>query len=193
MEQAHLEPKKKSVLEPILIVVFVIGVLVYGVITAVTGDPKWFLGGVSMPDPQRIVIRVDGEETVLTSNSIGYEIMVKATKKSLSSFQNSAPVPMGLSDDTIEEYKHRFTVVELYFDTPVDFHLAFNDMEPTALLIPIRGRHAGKNWVFRGQNDRWHPGPLTMTDPQPLFQALATLGYIESASICEEADCSVGN
>jgi hypothetical protein len=77
----------------------------------------------------------------------------------------------------------------LYFDKPVDFHLPFNDMDPTALLIPIRGRHAGNNWVFRGQSDTWHPGPLTMTDPQPLFQALATLGYIESASICEEPDC----
>ena len=95
MEQAYLEPKKKSIVEPILIFVLVIGLLMYTVITAITGDPKWFLGGASMPDPQRIVIRVNGDETVLTSNSIGYEIMVKATKKSLSSFQNSAPIPMG--------------------------------------------------------------------------------------------------
>jgi len=148
MEQAYLGPKKKSIAEPILIFVLVIGLLMYTVITALTGDPKWFLGGASMPDPLRIVIRVDGEETVLTSNSIGYEIIVKATKKSLSSFQNSAPVPMGLSDESVEEYKYRFTVVELYFDKPVDFHLPFNDMDPTALLIPIRDGTPGKTGSF---------------------------------------------
>lgn len=179
MEQAHLEPKKKSIIEPILIFVFVIGLLMYTVVTAITGDPKWFLGGASVPDPQRIVIRVDGEETVLTSNSIGYEIMVKATKKSLSSFQNSAPIPMGLSDETLEEYQQHSTVVELYFDEPVDFHLAFNDRKPTALLIPIQGRYADRNWVFRGKNGVWQPGALIMSDSQPLYMALETLGYIE--------------
>lgn len=191
MEQTYdVKPSKKGVLEPILVCVIVIGVLVYAVCTAVTGDPKWFLGGASMPNPRQIVIRVDGEETVLTSNSNGYDIMVKATKKALSSFANSAPIPMGLSDETIEQYQHRFTVMELYFDKPVDFHLPFNDMDPTALLIPIRGRHAGKGWVFRGgQNGEWHPGPLTMTNPQPIFQALATLGYIDSPEVCEAPDC----
>jgi hypothetical protein len=190
MEAAYEKPKKKGVLEPILVFVVVIGLLVYGVCALVTGDPKWFLGGASMPDPQRIVIRVDGEETVLTTNSIGYEIMVKATKKALSSFENTAPIPMGLSDETIEEYQRRFTVLELYFDKSVEFHLAFNDMDPTALLIPIRGRHAGKRWVFRGHESGWSPGPLVMTDPQPIFQALMTLGYIKSAAIvCESPDC----
>jgi len=191
MEQTYSEPKKKSAMEAVMVSGLVIAVLVYAVCAAVTGDPKWFMGGVSMPNPEQIVIRVDGVETVLTPNMNGYEIMVKAVKKSLGSFSNSAPIPMGLSDETIEQYKHRFTVVELYFDKPVDFHLPFNDMDPTALLIPIRGRHAGKGWVFRGgENGKWHPGPLTMTNPQPIFQALMTLGYIESAEVvCEGPGC----
>ena len=175
--ESYVQPKKKGLLEPILIFVGVIVLLVYGVITAVSGDPLWFLGGASLPAPQRIVIRVDGEETVLTANSPGYEIMVKATKKGLSSFLNSAPVPLGLSDETLEDYQHRFTVLELYYGEPVDFHLPFNEGEPTALLIPVEGRHAGKGYVFRGGNGEWWHRPLQMTDPQPIFDALAALGF----------------
>jgi hypothetical protein len=178
--ETYSEPKKRGLLEPILVFAGIIGVLVYGAVTAISGDPLWFLGGASLPDPQRIVIRVEGEETVLTPNSPGYDIMVGSAKEALSSFVNSAPVPLGLSDDTMEAYQHRFTVLELYFDTPVDFHLPFDDGEPTALLIPIAGRHAGHNYVFRGGNGTWWVGPIQMSDSKPLFNALSALGYIDS-------------
>lgn len=171
--------EKKSLWEPVLIFVFIIAALVYGTVAAVSGDPLWFLGGATFPDPERIVIRVEGVETVLTRNSPGYEIMAKATRKALSSFKNSAPVALGLSDETLQEYQHRFTVLELYYSEPVDFHLPFNDGDPTALLIPIEGRHAGQGYVFRGGDGAWWARPLNMSDPQPIFDALAALGYIE--------------
>ena len=107
--------------------------------------------------------------------------MAQATRKALSSFLNSAPVPLGLSDETLESYQHRFTVLELYYDEPVDFHLPFNDGGPTALLIPITGRHAGHGYVFRGGNGEWWATPLRMADPQPIFDALSALGYVEPA------------
>jgi hypothetical protein len=175
--------QKKSLLEPILIFVGVVVLLVYGAVAAVSGDMLWFLGGASLPNPERIVIRIEGQETMLTRNSPGYDIMTKATKKALSSFINSAPIPLGLSDETIEEYQHRFTVLELYYEKPVDFHLPFDDGGPTALMIPIQGRHAGHGYVFRGGNGTWWARPLSMTDPQPLFDALAALGYIEDADL----------
>jgi hypothetical protein len=177
------EPKKKSLLEPILVFVVVLGLIAYGVVTLVSGDALWFLGGTSLPKPTRIVIRVEGEETVLTSNSPGYDIIADATKTALSSFVNSAPIPLGLSDETLEGYQHRFTVLELYYDEPVDFHLPFNDGQPTALLIPIQGRHAGHNYVFRGGNGEWWARPLKMTDIQPIYNALSVLGYIELAAL----------
>ena len=176
--ETYLPPKRKGLLEPILVFAGVFGLLVYGVVTAISGDTLWFLGGASLPDPQRIVVRVEGEETVLTANSPGYDIIVKATKKGLSSFVNSAPVPLGLSDETLEDYERRFTVLELYYDEPVDFHLPFDDGNPTALLIPIQGRHAGHGYVFRGGNGQWWHRPIQMTDPQPIFDALSALGYI---------------
>jgi len=58
--------------------------------------------------------------------------------------------------------------------SPVDFHLPFNDLQPTALLIPIEGQHAGHGYVFRGKNGIWLGGQMIMSDPQPLLDALST-------------------
>lgn len=170
---------RKSLWEPILIFVATIGLLVYGVITAISGDALWFLGGTSLSDPQRIVIRVAGVETVLTSNSPGYEILAKATRKALASFITSTPIPLGLSAQTLEDYQHRYTVLELYYDEPVNFHLPFDEGQPTALLIPIQGRHAGHGYVFRGGNGEWWARPLRMSDEGPILDALSALGYIK--------------
>ena len=96
----------------------------------------------------------------------------------MSNFNNLAPRSAGLSESTLEEYQHRGTILELYFNQPVDFHLPFNDLQPTALLIPIEGRHADQGYVFRGKNNKWLAGQMLMSDPQPLLDALSTLGYI---------------
>ena len=169
----------RKLLEPILIIVGTIGFCACSVIAAMSEDLLWFLGGASVPDPERIVIRVDSEETVLTADSPGYALMVEAIREALSAFSNLAPRSMGLNEATLVEYQRRGTILELYFDEPVDFHLPFNDHRPTALLIPIEGRHAGHGYVFRGTHGEWWAGQMVMSDPQPLFDALSALGYIQ--------------
>jgi len=149
------------------------------VIAMMSEDPLWFLGGVTMTDPERIVIRVDGQETVLTAGSLSYDLIIEAMREAMSEFRNMAPLSAGLSEATLEEYQHRGTILEFYFSQPVDFHMPFNDLQPTALLIPIKGRHAGHGYVFRGKNYKWLTGQMCMSDHQPLFDALSTLGYIQ--------------
>ncbi len=171
--------KHLKLLSPILAICGAIGFFAYGVIAMMSEDPLWFLGGVTMTDPERIVIRVDGQETVLTAGSPGYDLLVDASKEALSKFNNLAPRSMGLREVTLTEYQLRGIILELYFSEPVDFHLPFNDLQPTALLIPIEGRHAGHGYVFRDKNNKWLTGQMCMSDPQPLFDALSTLGYIQ--------------
>lgn len=177
--ERYEQPKKKGVLEPLIVVVVVFGLIAYGVVAAVSGDFLWFRGGASLPKPSRIVIRVEGEETVLTANSPGFDIVADAAKQALSSFVNSGPIALGLSDETLTAYENEFTVLELYFDQPVDFHMPFDDGNPTQLLIPLQGRHSGHNYVFRGGNGQWWHRPLKMSDIQPIFNALSALGYME--------------
>lgn len=142
-------------------------------------DPLWFLSRAAVPDPQRIVIRVDGEETVLTASEPEYDVVLEATRRALSAFENWGLGSIGLSEPTLVEYRSHGTILELYFTEPVDFHLPFNDGRPTALLIPIEGRYGGEGYVFRGKYGKWWAGQLVVKDPQPLVDALAAQGYLQ--------------
>jgi hypothetical protein len=173
------QAEHRGILRPLLVVLGSILIFAYGVIALISQDPFWFLTRATVPDPGRIVIRVDGVETVLNTASPGYELIVDGTRKALSGFKSWAPGSMGLSESTLQEYEQQGTILELYFIEPVDFHLPFDDGRPTALLIPIEGRFAGEGYVFRGKGGRWWAGQLIMRDPQPLLDALSTLGYIQ--------------
>jgi len=174
----HTHKRHKTLLAPLLIVGGSVALCAYSVVAVLSADPVWFLGRATVPDPERIVVRVAGQETVLTAGSLGYDQIVAATRQSLSSFQSLSFLSAGLSEAALEEYQHRATVVELYFDRPVDFHLPVNDRRPTALLIPIEGHLAGRGYVFLGRGGAWWAGPMQMTDPQPLLDALSALGFI---------------
>lgn len=177
---ARAKSRHGSALRPLIVVLGAIALFMYGTVALLSQDPRWFLSRAELPDPQRIVIRVDGEETVLTADAPDYDPLVAATREALSGFKNWAPGSMGLSEATLAEYQSQGTVIELYFAEPVDFHLPFPDGSPTALLIPIEGRHGGEGHVFRGKRGNWWAGQLTMSDPQPLIDALSTLGYVHN-------------
>jgi hypothetical protein len=173
------QSEHKSILRPLVVVLGSLLLFAYGVIALLSQDPFWFLTQATVPDPGRIVIRVDGVKTVLNIASPGYELIVDGTREALSGFRAWAPGSMGLSEATLQEYQQQGTILELYFIEPVDFHLPFDDGRPTALLIPIEGRFAGEGYVFRGKSGRWWAGQLIMRDPQPLLDALSALGYIQ--------------
>ncbi len=168
-----------GMLGPIAIIVGIMGLCGYSVIALMAEDAAWFLGRASVPNPERIVIRVDGQETVLMADMPDYAPLVEAIREAMSSFDNLAPRSTGLMDTTLEEYQHSGTILELYFSQPVDFHLPFDDHQPTALLIPIIGRHAGKGYVFMGAHSQWWAGQMVMRRPQPIYDALSALGYIQ--------------
>jgi hypothetical protein len=172
------QTQHRGILRPLLVVLGSILFFAYGVIALISQDPFWFLTRAAVPDPERIVIRVDGMETVLNAATPGYGQIVEATREALSAFKAWAPGSVGLSEPTLREFQQQGTVLELYFGEPVDFHLPFDDGRPTALLIPIEGRFAGEGYVFRGKGGKWWAGQLTVRDPQPLLDALSALGYI---------------
>lgn len=169
----------QGVLKPLVVILGMIVLFAYGTVGLISQDPLWFLSTATVPDPRRIVIRVDGEETLLVASAPGYDSLVEATREALSAFTTWGLGSMGLSAPTLAELQNHGTILELYFAEPVDFHLPFNDGSPTALLIPIEGRYGGEGYVFRGRQGRWWAGQLTMKDPQPLVDALSALGFIQ--------------
>jgi hypothetical protein len=169
----------QRLLVPLLVIFGAIGLFAYGIIAATSQDPLWFQGRAVLPEPARIVIRVDGRQTVLTPASPGYERVRDAARKALSSFRTAAPGSAGLSEATLAQFESQGVFVAMYFDAPVNFRLPFNDGQPRALFIPVRGRFGGDGYVFRGDGERWWAGQLVMRDPGPLVDALAELDYLE--------------
>lgn len=151
----------------------------YSVIALYSSDLLWISGGAVVPDPVRIIIRVDGVETVLTEHSEGYDVIVEGVRQAMGSFVGWGLGSLGLSAETLELYQREGTILELYFDRPVDFHQPFRDGRPTALLFPIEGRHGGQGYVLRGRDGEWWAGSKVMRDPRPLLRALSSLGYIQ--------------
>ncbi len=174
----YSQSRYRKLLVPLLSLIAVIGFCGYGLVALLSADPLWFLGRASLPDPQRIVVRVDGQETILEPGEAGYDLIVDGARQAMSAFDNSSPRSAGLSQATLADYQRQGTILELYFNRPVDFYLPFDDQGPTALLFPIEGKYGGRGYVFMGKNGRWWAGQMVMSDPQPILDALYSLGYL---------------
>lgn len=169
--------RKNSVLEPLAIMVVIAALIIYTLGVFSSGNWMWFLSTTSELDLARIVVVDQGERRTFTREDADFEMLAAAVKVSLHKFSNTDLVDIGLSDQTLDDYTRDGVLMELYFNSPVEFNTLARAGRPTQLLIPIQGRHADGGYVFRGDNGRWWFGALRMEDPGPLSDALRQLGY----------------
>lgn len=170
-------PSKIRVLEP-FIGLFLFAILIFYAINVFnTGNWLWFSSKSAHVRPSRIVIVDHGQRTVVAQGHASYQALVDAAEQSLSKLSNTDLVSIGLSEQTLADYDTDSLVLELYFDQPVIFNSIARTGEPTQLLIPIEGRHAGGGYVFRGAQGSWWHGAIRMADPAPLLNALQQMGY----------------
>lgn len=160
-----------------------VGLIAVGIFYVVgwlnTGNPLWMLPVQPEYEPQRILIRVDGEETALQKGMPGFIELTDAFNIAFSDFTNADLIPLGLSDETLEEYQHSGTVIEIFYNQDIRFNTPVRMRNINHLLIPIEGRNANDRYVFMGANDKWLAGAMVMTSDATIFQALRDLGYID--------------
>jgi hypothetical protein len=160
----------------------VISLLVLYAVNALnTQDWLWFTNRVVESEPVRIVIVDQGQRTTLVPGSPGFDTLAAAASAALSAVRSTDLVNLGLSDETLADFQRSGVLLELYYDQPVSFHTQFRAGEPTQVLIPIAGRHAGNGYFFRGAHGEWWFGAIQMADPAPLYRAMAGLGYAVDA------------
>lgn len=180
MSEPH---QKMSLLPPFLILIFVAVTAVYGVNALNTQDWLWFQSKTTIVErPHRIVIIDHGRRTELLPGHDNYSELASATESALTELANSDLINIGLSQETLADYKDDSLVMELYFNRPLRFHTSSRTGEPTQILIPLEGRHAGSGYFFRGAQGTWWYGAMRMADPGPLYAALAQMGYVDLAS-----------
>ncbi len=151
--------------------------LAYGAIAMSSGNLFWFLSNAELSEPTRILIIDHGETTVITPEDIRFAALSEAVAESVSNIDNNDLIQIGLSDITLEDYRTNSVVMEIHYPRPISFNTPFRAGNPTKLLIPIEGRHAGTGVFFRGQREDWWFGGMRMADPTILDEALLEIGY----------------
>ncbi len=170
-------PGKIRIIQPFIMLTIFVVAMVYGVNVMNTGNWLYFQSKSAHVRPSRIVIVDHGTQTVITSGHRNFNLLADAAEASLSELNNTDLISIGLSEQTLSDYSNDSLVVELYFDRPVVFSGIARTGEPTQLLIPIDGRHAGGGYVFRGAQGTWWNGAVRMADYSSLMSALGQIGY----------------
>jgi hypothetical protein len=169
------EQRKPRLIFPFLAAVVAILFAIWSYFVFITGNPTWFLATPErVYEPDRIVIHYYGTTTVLTPDQDGFQDMKAAFNEALGQFRGR--VSIGLSPATVEEYRTKEFVVELFFASDIGPVLGLSNTI-NHLLIPVDGRHSNNHFVFAGENDQWLASAFVMADSQPVFAILDDLGY----------------
>ncbi len=166
-----------SVLQPLLIFVGAILLIVYLVGALNSGNWLWLLPIQPDYEPARILIRDNGQTTEYRPGVDGFIELAAALDLAFSDFSNLDLIPIGLSDETLQDYNESSLVMEIYYPQDIRFNTIVRMSNVNQLLIPIEGRHAGNRYVFLGADGRWLTGAFVMTNDQPIRDALGALGF----------------
>ncbi|MEM7113671.1 MAG: hypothetical protein AAF614_14630 [Chloroflexota bacterium] len=173
------DPRDIRLFKPVLILgLTMVGIVYFLSIINTGGDWLWFQSRGVNVRPDRIRILHYGEETFIQPGHLDYIPLADAVETSLSDFNNTDLINLGLGENTLDYFNDQGVLLELFYDQPVTFRASFRTGEPTQLLVPVEGRHAGHNYFFRGAKGEWWFGAMRMTDSTALFTALREQGYL---------------
>ncbi len=178
IEMKH--PRQIQLLEPLVWFALITASIIYALMAFNSGDWLWFTSKAVDARPNRIIVWQDGDQFVIQPGHDDFLQLSEAAHESLKDFNNTNLINVGLGEESLSYYEDKGVLVELFYDRPVKFHAPFRTGEPTQLLVPINGRHAGYDYFFRGGQGEWWFGAMRMTDSTPLMNALSELGYHKS-------------
>jgi hypothetical protein len=173
--------KKIRIIEPLLISVVSILAIIYVINAVNAGDFLWFASQLVDAHPDRIIITDHGEKTLIQPGHVDYLRLSEAAHLALSEFNNTDLINLGFGENTLSYYETDGILAEFYYDDPLQYHAKFRVGEPTQLMVPLNGRHAGHDYFFRGAKGEWWFGAMRMAHPEQLYSTLAELGYLEDS------------
>lgn len=170
---------KIKIWEPLLILIGV-GLGILWLINALnTGNALWFLPIQPVYEPSRLIIRNYGETITIRRGEPGYAEIAEALNETLSDFDNTALISIGLSEETMRRYNEEELVLEAYYADDIEFNTPVRMTGIRQLLFPIDATHAGSRYVFIGSNGQWRVGAMVVQDDTPLRDVMRTLGYLQ--------------
>jgi len=173
------ERRKPSIWQFLVSTTAVVVILIYGMITINTGDPRWFQKGFS-EQPVAITIYCRGKPVEVPPDSQEFQEITALFNEAISGPKRWDS--LSLSDATYNDYHThpRMVVLELRYAAPVRIHSNvkyFSNVE--YLIMPLEGRHAETNAVF-GRNQGYPiAGSFHVESRQPLVD------YVRTHELCD--------
>jgi hypothetical protein len=161
----------------VLVAIAILAAMAWAIVAAKTHDPLWPLGGSYIPaPPSRIAIHEKGEmQTILPGDPI-YDRLSDAILASVGELDSPRRIDVGLSEEILNDLLTQSTSMEVFFPEPLRYHAAVRIIPPDKLLIPLKGRYAGRAYMFLGNGETpYRPGALCMQDDTPLREALVEM------------------
>lgn len=172
--QSYTWKNPPSASRALIATLFAIVVLVYATIAIGTSDYLWFLKRVPA-DPLEIVIHFDGQTVSLEQSDANFMDISNALKLTITQLYGY-PQSVGLSSQTLQNYREHDWSIEAFYDEPLRLHSQFRFGEPRQLILPLSGRHAEQNIMFLGLEEQFYTGP-SLKNTQELKRTLRDYGF----------------
>jgi hypothetical protein len=137
----------RRLLNRILIAIALLVTLIWYVTASPDDDWLWFVS-VFDEQPSRIQLYRGGEQIVLHPSDPGYNEVNEAINGIVRHIR--AKESRGISLEDQQEYRERFSAVEVFYSEPVIIHTRYNFPKADMYLIPQSGRHDDPPTIFAG-------------------------------------------
>ncbi len=120
--------------------------LVWGVTSLTNGDALWFISNFDA-QAETLVIYWDGTAITLTADDPGYGDIMRTFSAAI-----SKPVAfeweVGLSEESITQYKQGYKLLEVQFSQPVQVHTRYPFIAAKTYLVPLDKIHALSHRIY---------------------------------------------
>ncbi len=179
MPSIYEERQKPSLWKLLLSTLVILVIVIYGIITINTGDPRWFQSEFS-EQPIAITLYCYGQPIQISPGTPAFQDLTNLVNEALSGPKRWDS--LSLSEATYNDYHThpRMAALELQYAPPVRIHSTvkfFSKVE--YLIIPLVGRHANTNAVF-GRNAGY-----PIAGSLHVESRTALISYVRSQGLCE--------
>lgn len=174
--------QKVRFIELALSTIGVILLIVYLINYMNTGDWLWFSNAAIDAHPDRIIVYQDGEQTFIQPGHPHFLALSEAAHVAVSEYHNTNLIHVDFGEKAQAYYDTDGLLLEFQYNQPLDYKASFRVGDPTRLVVPIDGRHAGSHYFFRGDKEELWFGAMRMANPDQLYETLEALGYDDANS-----------
>lgn len=157
-----MSSKRPSILSALSVLV-VVGGLIYWWVNAIPNeDPLWFLRTFDAK-ADWVVVYWDGSTHMFFPGDPEYEGIMTSFSQAVARW-TGYEYGVGLSTESLEQYREGRRMVEFHYNEPVRVHTRFMFPEARYFWVPLSGTHANWRRVFSGLIDEARIGVLNISE-----------------------------